>query len=64
MSRSSYEDHGVISSFVIRFYPRRFDDVSSSTSWRIKVKHIQANEEVSFTTLEQAVKYMRQRLEE
>ena len=64
MSQASYEDHGVILSFVLRFYSRPSEEKEYPLSWRIKVKHIQENNEVSFTTLDQAVTYVKQCLKE
>lgn len=62
MSQTHSEEQ-VISSFVLRCYQRRVDAPDQS-SWRINVKHVQKNEELSFTSLEQAVDYMKQQLKE
>ncbi len=48
-----------ISSFVIRFYKRQ-----DQPSWRIKVTHVQDKDEISFTSIQEAIDFMLLRLKE
>ncbi|MFH2038968.1 MAG: hypothetical protein ABIJ65_05980 [Chloroflexota bacterium] len=49
-----------ISSFVIRFVVDSFSNGDSRSSYRGAIRHIQSDEELSFNSWEDAVKFIRQ----
>lgn len=48
-----------IASFIIRFHLAEFDKDSNRKSWRIKVTHVQEDEETLFETIEEATLFMK-----
>jgi hypothetical protein len=53
-----------ITSFVIRFNCVDVQDVSGERVWRIKVRHVQGEEEISVQNFEDLVLYMKRVLGE
>jgi len=49
-----------IASFVIRFQLVDFDTKTKEKQWRIKVTHVQEDEELLFETSEEAMNFMKQ----
>jgi hypothetical protein len=56
-------DHSIIQSFVIRFSCIKDAAVNSTQRWRIKITHVQKQEEVTVNTMEEAYSYMNEVLE-
>lgn len=48
-----------IASFVVRFHLADVDRESNKKSWRIKVTHVQKDEETFFETIEEATDFMK-----
>lgn len=58
------KDQELISSFVLRFSLANRSEETGGKQWRIRVTHVQGKEETSFSTMEEAVKYMQKVLGE
>jgi hypothetical protein len=57
-------DHSVVNSFVLRFSLMKKDAAARSAQrWRIKVTHVQNQEEVTVHSMEEAYNYMNEVLE-
>ena len=54
------ESPPLISSFVIRFVIEPQANPSEATSWRGSVRHVQSEDELTFTQWETALDFMRQ----
>lgn len=52
-----------VSSFVLRFSSIGDEEQSREKHWRIKVTHVQGEDEASVSTMEEAVNFMRRILE-
>lgn len=48
-----------IASFVVRFHLTDVDKESKKKNWRIKVTHVQKDEETLFETIEEATVFMK-----
>lgn len=48
-----------IASFVIRFHLAEVDKETNKKNWRIKVTHVQKDEETLFETIEDATHFMK-----
>jgi hypothetical protein len=48
-----------IASFVIRCHPTDVDKATNQQKWRIKVTHVQRDEETLFETIEEATLFMK-----
>jgi hypothetical protein len=53
-----------ISSFIVRFQVTDFNEESNEKQWRIKVTHVQEDNENLFNTIEDAMQFMKMRLED
>jgi hypothetical protein len=56
-------DHSIVSSFVVRFSIIQDAAARSVHRWRIKITHVQNQEEVTVNTMEEAYSYMNEVLE-
>lgn len=54
------ESSQLISSFVVRCNLVDFDEASGKKQWRIKVSHVQGEEEVAVKNIDEAVSFMKQ----
>ncbi|MFB6465262.1 hypothetical protein ACE38V_00445 [Cytobacillus sp. Hz8] len=52
-------EHYPIASFVLRFHLAEIDKVSDKKLWRIRVNHVQCEEETLFESIEEAMNYMK-----
>ncbi|WP_075981498.1 hypothetical protein [Bacillus massilinigeriensis] len=48
-----------IASFIIRFHLAEVDETTNEKKWRIKVNHVQSEQETFFESFEEAMKYMK-----
>ncbi|MGG0719161.1 hypothetical protein ABE096_16415 [Robertmurraya massiliosenegalensis] len=48
-----------IASFIVRFHLSEVEQDSYRKKWRIKVTHVQENEEMLFETIEEATHFMK-----
>jgi hypothetical protein len=53
-----------ISSFIVRFQVTDFNEESNEKQWRIKVTHVQEDNENLFNTIEDAMQFMKKRVED
>ena len=53
----------LVSSFVVRFNEVGFDPAMNQKQWRIKVTHVQGEEEATVRTMEEAMDFMKHVLE-
>jgi hypothetical protein len=53
-----------ISSFIVRFQVTDFNEESNEKQWRIKVTHVQEDNENLFNTIEDAIQFMKKRVED
>jgi hypothetical protein len=53
-----------ISSFIVRFQVTDLNEVSNEKQWRIKVTHVQEDNENLFNTIEEAMQFMKKRVED
>lgn len=53
-----------ISSFIVRFQVTDFNEESNGKQWRIKVTHVQEDKENLFNTIEDAMQFMKKRVED
>ncbi len=54
------ENSQLISSFVVRCNLVDIDEISGEKHWRIKVSHVQGEEEVAVKNMDEAVSFMKQ----
>ncbi|QOR67477.1 hypothetical protein IM538_04875 [Cytobacillus suaedae] len=54
------ENSQLISSFVVRCNLVDIDETSGKKQWRIKVSHVQGEEEVAVKNMDEAVSFMKQ----
>jgi hypothetical protein len=53
-----------ISSFIVRFQVTDLNVESNEKQWRIKVTHVQEDNENLFNTIEEAMQFMKKRVED
>jgi hypothetical protein len=53
-----------ISSFIVRFQVTDLNEESNEKQWRIKVTHVQEDNENLFNTIEEAMQFMKKRVED
>jgi hypothetical protein len=56
-------DQSIVKSFVIRFSLNHDASAQNTHRWRIKITHVQNQEEVTVNTMEEAYSYMHEVLE-
>lgn len=54
------DNNQLISSFVVRCNLVDYDEATGSKQWRIKVSHVQGEEEIAVQNIEEAVNYIKQ----
>jgi hypothetical protein len=53
-------DNQQVTSFVVRFSPMGQEDIQESKRWRIRVTHVQGQEETTIASMEELCEYMEQ----